>query len=198
MKKLLFGSIVLVTILFGAQAWAEESERKVEFKQDFHRVKDQKKKEAVDKITKELVKLNSRKLERFGQALDQMEGVLTKILGRAEKQAQKGFNIEKVRMAVEEARTAIAASRSAVEVQGGKVYKIEASSEEGLKDAVKKVRRALHDDLKAVQNTVKAAREAIKGATVSLARVKQEGRATPIPSSTSSPSASPSPSVAPN
>lgn len=208
--------MILVVAFFGRQVWAEETaspssthmgeeelksdakEKRAEFKQDLRRVKDQKKKDAVGKIAEGLTKLNSKRIKQFEHSLNQLERVLIKTLEKAEKLAQKGFNIDKVKAAVEEARVAIAASRAAVEIQKGGVYKIEASSEGSLKDAVKKARQALRKDLQAVQDTVKIAREAVKRATVSLARTKQEGRATPTPNLSPSPTPSPSPSNNPS
>lgn len=215
MRNFLSVLLILVVMVFGVQAWADEAaspspspthmgkdkelreEKKAEFKQELRRIKDSKKKNAVSKIAEGLAKLNSERLRQFGHSLDRLEKVLNQVLHKAEKRAQKGFNVEKVKMAAEEARVAIAASRAAIEVQKGKVYKIEASSEEDLKGAVKKTRQALQNDLKAVQDTVKVAREAVKKATVSLARIKQEGRATPPPSLSPSPMM-PSPSNNPS
>lgn len=195
--------IVLAAVVFNLSALAEEGPKDqgkkngIEIKQNLRRIKSTEKKDAVAKISEELVNLNNRKLEQFENSLKQLERTLSKTMARAEKRAQKGFNIDNVKAAAEVARAAIAASRTAIEQQKGKTYKIEDTAEPGLKEAVKKVRAALHSDLKVVQDSVKQARKAVHDTATSLAKIRKNGRATPTTSPAGSASPAPSPSTTP-
>lgn len=195
--KSLVGVAILAAVVFSFAALAEEGSKDqgkkngIEIKQNLRRIKSTEKKEAVAKISEELVNLNNRKLEQFENSLKQLERTLSKTMARAEKRAQKGFNIDNVKAAAEIARAAIAASRTAIEQQKGKTYKIEDTAEPGLKEAVKKVRTALHSDLKVVQDSVKQARKAVHDTATSLAKIRKNGRATPTPSPSTTPTVTP-------
>lgn len=174
------------------QVKEEMKEKRMEIKQDLRKVKDEKKKAAADKIVQELTKLNAKKMEQFSKALDQLEKVLGGAMERADKKATKGFDVSEVKIAIEEAKAAIVSARSAVETQKGKVYKLEAASDDALKEAVKNLRKALESDLKVVQEAVKNARQAVNKVAKVLAHVRRK-RTEPSPGPLLSPSASVAP-----
>ncbi len=197
-RKYIISLIVLLAVVFAVPAWAKEdssgqiASKSMEIKKDLRKVKSAEKKNTVDKISEELIALNNRKLEQFEKSLKQLESVLSRTLEKAEKRAQKGFNIDNVKAAVDAARVEIAASRTAIEAQKSKTYKIDAVADDKLKEAVKKVRKTLHADLKIVQDSVKKAREAVHEATKTLAKIRKNGRVTPTPTVSSSPATFPS------
>ena len=96
---------------------------------------------------------------------------MEKIGPRTDRAEDRGVDVAAVRAAIEAANTAIAASRSAIEVQAAKTYVIEITGEETLKMNVGKARQALHADLAAVRETVKAAHGAVKKTAVTLAQI---------------------------
>src|SRR3989344_3278657 len=136
MTKSLISCVTLVAVVFAMPSWAKEdsvgqgADKGIEIKKDLRKIKSTEKKDAVNKISEELVALNNRKLEQFEKSLKQLELVLARTLEKAEKRAQKSFNIDNVRVAVERARGEIAASRAAIESQKGKTYKIEMTTED--------------------------------------------------------------------
>ncbi|MBI2099400.1 hypothetical protein HYT45_03255 [Candidatus Uhrbacteria bacterium] len=145
--------------------------KREELKQRLEKIKDERKKNLVQKIDKSLDELNARRLKHYSAVLDQIEKVLERVGKRAERAEERGLDVAAVKSAEEAAKAAIAASREAIKTQAGKTYKIEITTEMGLKQAVQKARQALHADLKKVEETVKAAREAVRKAAVALAQV---------------------------
>ncbi|MDO8495239.1 MAG: hypothetical protein Q7S32_01775 [bacterium] len=171
----------------------EIKEKKIEFKSDLKTIRDEGKRKLISKTVVGLIALNTRALDQFSKSLDKLDKTLVSISTKIDKKAGKGFNVEKARAAYEEAKTAIATARAAIEAQKGKVYKIEPASDLDAKDALKRARKALEADLKVVQDAVKKAREAVHRVATTLARVRKEGRVSPspVPSASSSPSATP-------
>ena len=85
--------------------------------------------------------------------------------------------------AIEDAEAAIEVARAAVDAQAGETYEVEITDETRLRAEVGKARKELHDDLKAVFDLVKAAREAVREAATTLAQI-------PRPDDTQSPATS--------
>ena len=125
----------------------------------------------MEKINQQIEELNDRQLKHFSDVLEKLEKVLEKIGTRTDRAEERGVDVAAVRAAIEAANTAIAASRSAIEVQAAKTYVIEITGEETLKMNVGKARQALHADLAAVRETVKAAHGAVKKTAVTLAQI---------------------------
>lgn len=140
-------------------------------------VKDEKKRQSIEKIDQRLGALNEKMLNHFSAILEKLEEVLEKISSRADKAEAHGMNVSPVRDSINEARTEIAAARTAIVGQTGKTYTIVIStattttSGGTLKSDVGKARQALHADLVKVREKVFAAREAVKKAAVALAQI---------------------------
>lgn len=168
------------------KAKREEAEEKIkamraDLKVRLQKVKDEQKRDRVEKIAGQIDALNKKTLDHFSDLLDKMEKTLERIGTRADKAESRGLNVSVVRAAMDDARAAIEASRTAITAQAGKTYTIEVTAEEVLKADVGKARKALHDDLVKVRDTVKAAHDAVRNAAVILAqipRVDEEPAAT--------------------
>ncbi len=143
-----------------------------ELKVKLQNIKDDRKKAAVEKIDKGLADLNSRTTTHYAKVLDQIEDVLARVVSRADKAQANGLDAVKVRAAVTDAENAISAARTAVAAQASRVYTMNITGDAGLKDAVGAARKGLHDDLKKVGESVKAAREAVRQAAVTLAQIR--------------------------
>lgn len=166
--------------------------KREELKTKLANVKNEAKKQAVEKIDKSMDALNDRMVEHFTKVLNQIEEVLKRIGDRADKTQERGLDVSTVRTAISEAVAAIKSARTAIEVQAAKTYSISVTNETTLKNKVGQARQLLHDDLSIVKAAVKAAHEAARKVAVALAQIVK-----PSPDSTSSPSPSPSPSVSP-
>ena len=102
---------------------------------------------------------------------------MEKINARVEKAAAKGLDVSAVRTALTAADAAIAISKVAIANQTVKTYAIAVTGEATLRQNVGAARRALHADLKAVEQTVKDAREAVRKAATTLAGVPRVNEA---------------------
>jgi Cu/Ag efflux pump CusA len=132
----------------------------------------EKKQKIVERIYERINALNERMTNHYIDVLDHLEKVLERIESRMAKVKINGKDVSAVEAAVEKAHQAINAAREAVKVQAEKVYQPpQITSEENLKLDVGKIRKQLHDDLKAVEKLVKDARDAVRQAAVALAQI---------------------------
>lgn len=154
----------------------EEAKSKIEAKKEelkgkLTKIKDERKKQVVEKIYNQVNELNKRRLEHFSAVLEKLEKVLDRISNRAAKAEANGRDISAVKTAITEATNAIALSRTAIQNQTVKVYAPVISTESALKTDIGEIRKALHNDLAGVQETVKTAQEAVKKAATTLAQI---------------------------
>jgi phage shock protein A len=132
----------------------------------------EKKQKIVERVYERINALNERLTNHYLNVLDHLEKVLERIESRTAKAKLNGRDVSKVEAAIEKAHQAINAAREAVKAQAEKVYEPpEITTEENLKLDVGKLRKQLHDDLKAVEKLVKDARDAVRQAAVALAQI---------------------------
>lgn len=134
-------------------------------------IKDERKKQTVQKVNAEIQALNVRKLEHYSSVLNQIEEVLKKVGTRVDNASVRGLEVGAVRTNMTAVETAIAAARTAIVAQSTKVYTVTITTEGGLKNDTGVTRQALQKDLSVVQSLVKNAHEALRKAVVSLAQV---------------------------
>lgn len=144
---------------------------RIQLKEKLGKIKDERKKAVVEKINNQIAELNTRQMNHFSNLLDQLDKILVKINERVEIVAVNGRDVTLARTAMENARTAIAAAREAIVVQSGKVYAIGITTEDKLGADVGKTRQLVHTDIVGVREKVKAAREAVHKAAVTLAQI---------------------------
>jgi DNA repair exonuclease SbcCD ATPase subunit len=166
---------------------------KAALKDRLAKIKDEKKRQAVERIANQIAELNTRRLDHFSAVLEKLEKALERIVSRIEKAAARGLDVSSPKAEVEKAKTAIVAARAAINAQAGKVYTVltPTSTESGLKREVGNVRQLLHADLKKVEEAVRAARDAVRKVATTLAQVRgideepsPAGGPTPTPTST--------------
>lgn len=145
--------------------------QKEELKAKLVKIKDERKKQVVERVYNQINELNKRRLDHFSAVLEKLEKSLDRISNRAAKAEANGVDIATVKTAITEATNAISASRTAIANQAGKVYALVVNTEDSLKIDIGKIRRAFHDDLTGVEETVKTAREAVRKAAVVLAQI---------------------------
>ena len=172
-----------------------ETKRK-DLKDKLKVIKDEKKKQIVEKIDQRLDERNEKTLNHFSNVLEKLEEILGRISSRTDKAEANGKDVSSVRTLITEAESAIAASRSAIAAQSGRTYPITftgvsttstSTPETNLRADVGKARQALHNDLVKVRETVFAAREAVKKAAVALAQIPRVNELEIEDSSTSTP-----------
>lgn len=162
--------------------------KRAELTDRLRNIKDARKKKVVERIDRRLDELNERMTNHFLAVLSQLEDVLMRINERTDKAEEKGVNVSSVRTAIEVAHKAITDARVAVEAQARKMYKVEVNTEAKLKADVGKARQALHVDLTAVREKIKAVRDTVHQAALAFAKVHRRDLPSP-----SLPSPSPTP-----
>jgi len=140
---------------------AKRVEQKTELKAQLQVVKDEKKKEIVERVDNNLNELNKRMVEKWSKALVDMDGWLARMANKVGEQAAAGKDVTSVNAAIESAKIAIASAKAAVETQTAKTYPIVVSSEESLKSDVAAVRTMLNEDLKSVRDLAQSAHKSI-------------------------------------
>lgn len=167
-----------------AEMKARMETKKQELKDRLEVIKDEKKKAIVEKVDGRLDELNAKYLSHFSDVLEKISGVMIKINVRVEKAAANGLDVSAVRTAITTAESAIAASKTAIVSQSSKTYPIAVSDEATLRQNVDAARQALRADLQTVAQTVKDAKEAVRGIATALANIQGINEIDEEPSST--------------
>ena len=145
-------------------------------------IRDERKKQAVERIYTQVNKLNERMTGHFTNVLDQIDEMLDRVENRMSKAEANGLDVSTVTPEIANAEAVIALARASVQTQAAKVYAVQTTGDETtLRSEVGKTRQALHADLTAVREKVKAARDAVRKAAVALAQIPRanEVEATP-------------------
>lgn len=145
--------------------------KRTELKTRLAKIKDENKKQIVERVYNQVNELNKRLTDHFLNVLEKLEKVLERISSRAAKAEVNGRDISVVKIVITEATNAIASTTIAIQNQAAKVYAPTINTENTLKIDVGKIRQALHTDLVAVRETVKNVQEAVQKAAVALAQI---------------------------
>jgi len=134
-------------------------------------IKNEKKQNAVLNVSDNIEKINEKATDRLSNLVDNIENVLENIQTRTDKAKADGINVASVEDAIDQAKKIIGEARDAISVQTTKEYIINVTDEKTLKEVVKAVRDTFHADIKAVQEKVKLAHEAVRNSAQTLASV---------------------------
>ena len=152
------------------KAKEEIEAKKSKLKEKLQKVNEQKQKK-VERISQQLDELNVRTTNHFSEVLDRLEKVLANVVSRVDKAEANNWDVSAVRAMIASAKEAIASAQSAIEAQKAKTYTPQITGEEAkLKVEVGEARKALHRDLAAVREKVKAAHEFVKAVAKALAQ----------------------------
>src|SRR3989338_1748716 len=154
-----------------AELQGEIKDKREALRAQLQKVKDERRREVVERIDVRLDELNARMLDHFSNVLDRLEDVLERIASRADKAEGRGLDVNTVRTAITDALSSITSARSAVQVQAGKTCIVTVTTENNLRVDVGKARKCLHDNLTVVREAVKAAKEAVRKAATTLAQI---------------------------
>ncbi|MEK9143808.1 MAG: hypothetical protein AAB481_04250 [Patescibacteria group bacterium] len=138
------------------QAKREEIKAKVES------VRDERKKLVVERVQEKLGNVNEKRTDHFLKVLERLSTILDKIQSRTEKAKAEGKNVTAVETAIASARTAITTAESAVNAQKAKTYQVTVNDDTTARSDVGATTKQLQEDLRAVQDTVAAARSAVQ------------------------------------
>lgn len=144
-------------------------QRRATLKEGLKKVKDAKKRAAVDRVDQNLQALNDRMTTHWAKSLDQMTATLSRVREYRDGWAAQGKTVDLVCLAITRAQQKIDASRTAAMKQAAKTYPIKASDKiADLRKNVKQQRTALRNDLNIVRNTVREAHGSVRVAAQEL------------------------------
>ena len=146
-------------------------EMKTKFKESLKVVKDENKKVSAEKIIDTIQSLNIKITDQLSQKIDQIENVLVGIESRIKKAENNGIDVSSVKTEAEKAKTAIADARKLISTQSEKIYEVTITDEAGLKAEMKKLRDTFRKDIKAVNENIKLAHQAVKNTATTLAKI---------------------------
>ncbi|HLP86276.1 MAG TPA: hypothetical protein VK153_00135 [Candidatus Paceibacterota bacterium] len=153
------------------EAKTKMAEMKEKLKTDLNVIKDEKKKTSAEKIVTSLQALNVKLTTNLSAKVDQIENVLVSIQSRITKGEEKGLDVTSVKAEVEKAKIAIENARKAISTQTSKTYEVKVTSESTLKTEMQALRDLFNKDIKIVRDQVKLAHTAVKNVATSLAKI---------------------------
>jgi predicted nucleic acid-binding Zn-ribbon protein len=144
--------------------------RRAELKEKLSRVKDERKREVVERLVEKFGTANDRMTDRLSDGLARMEAVLRRIEEHADTLEVDGSDTANVRTAITNATNAIDAARAAIATQAGNVYSLAdvVTTEDTLRANIGGVRSRMNADLRSVRDTVLGVRDEIKEAANAL------------------------------
>ncbi len=171
--------------------------RQTELKDNISKLRDEKKKQIATRLNEQLAHINVQWTDNFNNTLNRLSEIISKMELRADKAQSAGKDVSAVRTVIQNAKTAVATARTAVETQAKKIYlpciygvstfgNCTFASEKDLGSAFKAARERLKKDLSDLRDgSMKSAREAVQNALQALKgvpRVDDESKATTTPS----------------
>ena len=135
-------------------------------------VKDQRRQQIVLRIDSKIKETNANRAEYFVSALNQIEDALSRVISRTNKAETAGNDVTAVRGLITTTAAAITTSRSAVSAEANKIYDISVVSDDNLKLDVGMTRQRFVNDLKAVRDTISAARDSVRAAIIALGGIQ--------------------------
>lgn len=167
-KILIYAGLLLLAVV---PAWAEENAspstlkrnrqeiretkieqiqtRRQEFKERMNQIRDEKKKEILEHISRQLTLINDRVTKAMLRHLERLQALLDKIKDRVPEIDTGGAQAK-----IDEAKAAVGA-------QAAKEYIIEFNDEAGLRVGASAAKQQLRADLKAVREKIQLARQAV-------------------------------------
>jgi hypothetical protein len=145
----------------------------------------EKKRPIVERIYERVNELNKRMTDHYLDVLEKLGMILGKIESRAEKFKAQGVDTSEVEKCIESAQLKIEKVKETVLAQAQKVYSApQITTEKNLKLNVGVIRKQLHNDLRAVEKSVKDARSATQNCAVLLGKVAETKQQTTTPATT--------------
>lgn len=166
-----------------AQNKQEMQTKREEVKAKVTAMRDVRKKQVVERVQSKISDINTRRTDHFLKVLERLSTILDKIQSRTEKAKAEGKNVTSIESAIASARTAISSAESTVNTQKAKTYQITVTDDTTARNDVGATAKQLESDIRAVQDTVQVARQAVQNVFQQIKTIVGSGAGT-IPSTT--------------
>ena len=131
--------------------WQEDRAR---YLKDVETIKDDKKKEIVKKVDANINTINSNQTAYMQKALDQMQGIMSRIIAATQNAKTQGKDTTKVEADITAAQTAIVAAQTALTTQEAKTYAPTITTDAALRNTVGSTVQTVRTDLDVVHKLV--------------------------------------------
>lgn len=135
--------------------------REAALKKKLDLFKDKEKALTAQRVSTNLNDINKNRVEEMNKNLGIFTNILSKLQNIASESANKGKDITSVRLAINNAGSAIASAQQIVNTQAGNDYTLIATSEGTIKSDAQNKRDALQKDLQVVYQSIISARKAV-------------------------------------
>ena len=146
--------------------------RREEFQTKKETLKDAKKKALIERIDQKIANINKKHTTQMLEHLTKMITILDKLQSRVDIAKTKGKDVSGTVTAIAKARTAILTAQTAVKNQAAKDYVLSVSTENKLRIDVGATVKQLEQDLRIVNQSVIAAKQAVAEAIKSVRTIK--------------------------
>ena len=148
----------------------ELQQKREEAKKKLQSVKDEAKRRILQQVTTQIDALNDLKAEHLTNVVTQIEGVLGRIETKITTAKTEGKDVAAAEAAVATAKVKIAEAKSAIATEAAKVYEIKITDQTAaaLRGQFQTTKKLFSDDIKAVHEKVKAARDAVRQAIIAF------------------------------
>lgn len=137
----------------------EIEEKRREVRERIQAIKNERKRQVLEKIDENIQAINSKWVLRWNSVLDRLESILGKMEVRADKLEDAGYDMTEAKEKIAEADTLISEARSVISQQEAKLYLLEIGTEENLGESVSAEIAVLREDLQIARESVFAVRE---------------------------------------
>lgn len=176
MRKLINIIIAIAIVISPAYLYAKTTREQIQgrkedsiekrqtFKENASEIKDIRKQAIVEKIDKQISTLNTKHTNRFKKLLDKLSSILDRIEKRAVRVEDEGADIKDVTLAISNARSTITEAIEILNNQADKDYVIELTDDQNLGQTVSAAFQKFKDEMAALRDLVKEARDDVKDA----------------------------------
>ena len=170
------------------QAAEEKAAAKREaLKTKIQTLKDEKKKEVVERLNTKLTTVNANRTTNMSEILAKLNEILGKVTTKAADAKTQGKDTSVVDAAVSAAKDALTKAETAITTQAGKDYTLTITTETALKNTVGQTTSQMQVDLKATHATVVETKRAVSLAATELRKLLGTPTTQPIGTVTTTP-----------
>ncbi len=185
-----------------AEKKASDSALRADLKTNLLKIRDEKKKEIVEKLGEKVIKINSTRVDHFENILDKLKEILARIDSKSSDLKSSGKDTTELDAAIAKASADLDLASSIVSSQSAKTYTINISTSSALRRDTGKLISGMQSDLRTTMSIVNTAKKSVHTALMVLKRSfggSLPKTATPSGTPTGAPSLTPtaSPSATP-
>lgn len=153
--------------------------RKKEFHEKLAAIKEQRKKQLLQRIQDKTAQINTKRTDFMSAVLEKLASILARSEARVSDAKSRGINTTAAESAIAIAKQKIDQAKSSLESQAGQTYSLEIQSETTLKATVGQTVSELESDLKSAHALVVAAKQAVSDAVHEVTKLHERPKLNP-------------------